>query len=392
MQICKVWIGSRVRDLLWIFLIYISFSYWFHETSKQSISEPILICCSLIVLLTIDVANYHLQCFYLKFLSHRPNLHCRIELRAKNPINKYQNINNTQQNNYLLSLIPVLNQSRLFAATLASLFFHYVGSSPPQPPCPRRSIRPRSFCWTGWATMRPHFMVTTLSGTQCALWCIERSSLASPIPRWSSDQHDPESQRLVIVDPGGFSIKIIKLSFEKLIASVLNELYAEPSFVENTLVVRLDGFIDTDDGIALKSATQQMQLDNVVAGKVFGSYAENLSFLLACLRSGQKDESKSVIFILDHFDRFCAHPKQALLYNLFDIVQSAQAPLCVVGLTCRQDVLELLEKRVKSRFSHRQISLFPGDRPFAEHLTVYKKLLQLPMSKVRLVYKWIKFV
>lgn len=163
---------------------------------------------------------------------------------------------------------------------------------------------------------------------------------------------------------------------------MLYELYADPEFVKNTLVVRLDGLLDTDDGIALKSATQQMQLDNVVAGKVFGSYAENLSFLLACLRSGQKDESKCVIFVLDHFDLFCAHPKQALLYNLFDVVQSAQAPLCVIGLTCRQDVLELLEKRVKSRFSHRQISLFPGDMPFADHLLVYKKMLALPMCKV----------
>lgn len=30
------------------------------------------------------------------------------------------------------------------------------------------------------------------------------------------------------------------------------------------------------------------------------------------------------------------------------------------GITCRLDVIELLEKRVKSRFSHRQIFLFPG--------------------------------
>lgn len=136
-------------------------------------------------------------------------------------------------------------------------------------------------------------------------------------------------------------------------------------------MVRLDGLLDTDDGIALRSATQQMQLHNVVAGRVFGSYAENLHFLLESLRSGDRRTSKSVIFVLDHFDLFCAHPKQTLLYNLFDIVQSAPAPLCVLGLTCRQDVLELLEKRVKSRFSHRQISLFPGDASFAEHRQWY---------------------
>ena len=31
-----------------------------------------------------------------------------------------------------------------------------------------------------------------------------------------------------------------------------------------------------------------------------------------------------------------------------------------LGVTCRLDVIELLEKRVKSRFSHRQIFLFMG--------------------------------
>lgn len=146
--------------------------------------------------------------------------------------------------------------------------------------------------------------------------------------------------------------------------------------------MRLDGILDTDDNIALKSATTQMQLDNAVDGKVFGSYAENLSFLLACLKSGNKAKSKSVIFILDNFDLFCAHSKQALLYNLFDIVQSAQAPICVIGLTCKYDVLELLEKRVKSRFSHRQIPLFPGDMSFADRLSMYKELLTLPSEAV----------
>lgn len=33
---------------------------------------------------------------------------------------------------------------------------------------------------------------------------------------------------------------------------------------------------------------------------------------------------------------------------------------CILGITCRLDVIELFEKRVKSRFSHRQIFLFAG--------------------------------
>lgn len=36
-----------------------------------------------------------------------------------------------------------------------------------------------------------------------------------------------------------------------------------------------------------------------------------------------------------------------------------QAPICVLGVTCRKDVTDLLEKRVMSRFSNRQIHLYP---------------------------------
>lgn len=39
----------------------------------------------------------------------------------------------------------------------------------------------------------------------------------------------------------------------------------------------------------------------------------------------------------------------------------AQIDKLFTGITCRLDVVELLEKRVKSRFSHRQIFLFPGN-------------------------------
>ena len=46
-----------------------------------------------------------------------------------------------------------------------------------------------------------------------------------------------------------------------------------------------------------------------------------------------------------------------MLYNLFDIAQARKAPIVVLGLTTRVDVVETLEKRVKSRFSHRHIHL-----------------------------------
>lgn len=172
-----------------------------------------------------------------------------------------------------------------------------------------------------------------------------------------------------------------------LVNSVLKELSSLKNFMDNALIVNLHGLVHTDDRLALKDATRQMQLENVVGDKVFGTFAENLTFLLDCLKSGDKKHSKPCIFILDEFDLFCSHQNQTLLYNLFDIAQSAQAPICVLGITCRLDVIELLEKRVKSRFSHRQIFLFPGDNSateqqpttaFDDRIELFRYLLRIP--------------
>ncbi|CAL4140849.1 unnamed protein product, partial [Meganyctiphanes norvegica] len=164
-----------------------------------------------------------------------------------------------------------------------------------------------------------------------------------------------------------------------VVDTILNSL-SSSGVLGAGLAVRLSGLLQTDDRLALKEITRQLNLENVTANKVFGSFAENLAFLLESLRSGSKETSKPVIFLLDEFDLFCHHKNQTLLYNLFDVAQSAQAPICVIGLTCRLDVLQMLEKRVKSRFSHRQIHLFPSDKFDPHYLQILKLLLKMPDS------------
>jgi origin recognition complex subunit 4 len=132
-------------------------------------------------------------------------------------------------------------------------------------------------------------------------------------------------------------------------------------------VVRLNGFIHTDDRIALREIWRQlgreMELDEDDGPAK--NYADTLTTLLALL-SHPTDMglvaqagyiTKSVIFVIDEFDLFAGHPRQTLLYNLFDIAQSRKAPIAVLGLTTRIDAVEGLEKRVKSRFSHRYVHL-----------------------------------
>jgi origin recognition complex subunit 4 len=150
-----------------------------------------------------------------------------------------------------------------------------------------------------------------------------------------------------------------------LVESVISDLSSDHR--ENFHVVRLNGFIHTDDKLALKEIWRQlgreMEVDDDPSNKT-SNYADTLASLLALLsHPGEHSESqsnetaKSVIFILDEFDLFTTHPRQTLLYNLFDIAQAKKAPIAVLGLTTRIDVMESLEKRVKSRFSHRYVHL-----------------------------------
>ncbi|XP_074158234.1 origin recognition complex subunit 4 isoform X7 [Sminthopsis crassicaudata] len=162
-----------------------------------------------------------------------------------------------------------------------------------------------------------------------------------------------------------------------ILNQALEELMEIKQVRENVLQVHLNGLLQTNDKIALKEITKQLCLENVVGDKIFGTFAENLSFLLEALKKGDRTTSCPVIFILDEFDLFAHHKNQTLLYNLFDISQSAQTPVAVIGLTCRLDILELLEKRVKSRFSHRQIHLM-NSFSFSQYLKIFKEQLTLP--------------
>ncbi|MCJ1447637.1 MAG: hypothetical protein MMC23_008148 [Stictis urceolatum] len=138
-------------------------------------------------------------------------------------------------------------------------------------------------------------------------------------------------------------------------------------YSEDFHVVRLNGFIHTDDKIALKEIWRQLGREMQVedeANATRSNYADTLTLLLALLShptdlsEEETDKtSKSVIFIIDEFEQFATHPRQTLLYNLFDISQSRKAPIAVLGLTTRIDVTETLEKRVKSRFSHRYVHI-----------------------------------
>lgn len=158
-------------------------------------------------------------------------------------------------------------------------------------------------------------------------------------------------------------------------------------------VVRLNGFLHTDDRLALREMWRQLGRETHTeddAAKV-SSYADTMATLLALLSHpeelfGAGDGSnvtaaKSVVILLDEFDLFVTHPRQTLLYNLFDIAQARKAPIAVIGLTTKVDVTEMLEKRVKSRFSHRYVYI-PLPRTYETFSEICMASLDLDENEV----------
>lgn len=170
-----------------------------------------------------------------------------------------------------------------------------------------------------------------------------------------------EGNSLLVIGPRGSGKS-------RIVGDALNQLSKTTD--QRFHVVRLNGLIHTDDKLALREIWRQLgkELDADEEEEQSKNYADTLTKLLAVLSHPAElsegtsgSVADSVVFILDEFDLFATHARQTLLYNLFDIAQSRKAPIAVFGLTAKVNVVEMLEKRVKSRFSHRYVYLRPHD-------------------------------
>ncbi|KAG4907559.1 hypothetical protein JHK84_056091 [Glycine max] len=70
--------------------------------------------------------------------------------------------------------------------------------------------------------------------------------------------------------------------------------------------------------------------------------------------------------------------KQRLLYSLLDAMQSITSQAVVLGISCRLDADQLLEKRVRSRFSHRKLLFLPPSIEDSQKLLMH--MLTLPID------------
>jgi hypothetical protein len=93
------------------------------------------------------------------------------------------------------------------------------------------------------------------------------------------------------------------------------------------------------------------------------SFGDNLAFL-AELLSRLHGAMKAVVFILDEAEAYVRAPqRQVVLYNLLDALQRSGVRAAVIGVTTHWDLVEGMEKRVRSRFESRTLVVAPLAAP-----------------------------
>ncbi|CAL5350261.1 unnamed protein product [Camellia sinensis] len=191
---------------------------------------------------------------------------------------------------------------------------------------------------------------------------------------------------------------IVSSSVTEVLELVIEDLLKE--YPDMILVIKLNGLLHSDDNCALKvqihshaknmknvecylivtssssgrEIARQLCVEHQLLFSKMASFDDNTQFMIAMLRECGLVH-KTVIFVLDEFDLF-AQGKQRLLYSLLDAMQSVTSQAIVIGVSCRLDADQLLEKRVRSRFSHRKLLFLPPSKEDLQRLL--KHILVLP--------------
>lgn len=143
----------------------------------------------------------------------------------------------------------------------------------------------------------------------------------------------------------------------------------------NLTVLRAHGGAYATDVECVRHLASQATGQVVAAPKANNSFEQCLEWIRSVLAEGFRQAS-AVLIILERFEHFCSRARQTLLYNLFDIAQEVGVRLCIVGTSEKLDVMDALEKRIRSRFSMRHLHTFLP--------TSLDELISVLLAKLRL--------
>mmetsp|Transcript_8341 Transcript_8341/g.21205 ORF Transcript_8341/g.21205 Transcript_8341/m.21205 type:complete len:489 (-) Transcript_8341:211-1677(-) len=180
-----------------------------------------------------------------------------------------------------------------------------------------------------------------------------------------SDQ-DCNGSVLILGESGSGKTHAVEYCIEKL----------RKQCTDNVVILRAYGGAYSTDVECIRHLAAQVPGSSLrEAPRRNSAFETCMEWIRGVLREGLRHTSAAVI-VLEKFEHFCSTTRQTLLYNLFDIAQEAGVRLSIIGTSEKMDVMDLLEKRIKSRFSMRHLHAF---RP-----TEMDDLVDILLEKLRL--------
>lgn len=150
----------------------------------------------------------------------------------------------------------------------------------------------------------------------------------------------------------------------QFISKVRNDLYKKmkrENVKWDIRTVRINSILTTKETAILNHFAEWLGMDNC-----------DKQILAHEMQSRMEEYFKSrpemsVLFILENVEYYVENSKQSLLYKILDMLQYTKIKFAFIATSQKIDIIDNFEKRIKSRFSHRQI-LF-----YSEELSTFKE-------------------
>lgn len=115
---------------------------------------------------------------------------------------------------------------------------------------------------------------------------------------------------------------------------------------DRIVIARLSGLLHAEPGAAYDGIATALKRGGEGIGNALGAITEKVQEM--------RKNNTTFVVVLDDFEKFVTGG-QEVLYNLMNIVHCDELSSIVIGMSSKIDAIDGLEKRVKSRFSQRQL-------------------------------------
>ena len=134
-----------------------------------------------------------------------------------------------------------------------------------------------------------------------------------------------------------------------VVSRLLHQVAADSWECAAPVIVELHGLLHSGTNAAFRSIARAL------GGTGIGGAQHCLGEIGQCVTELRK-KNTPILFVLDEFHRFVHVTQgQTVLYSIFNLLQDASLRGAAICITPHIDVTDHLEKRVKSRFSHRHV-------------------------------------